>query len=185
MSTCVDTLKVSDKVEGTCHGTIFHTSGKFFVTCSSACEVKFWSFDSSKKSAAICLEALKRHKGTVKSAAFNSKGTILATGSSDNTVILWEISISPEDNLKVTFLVTLEGHYDSVTSVAFDSTGCFLVTGSHDKTVRLLCLSPDVSAAECVATLQEHGSVVTSVAFHPTEPLLATGSDDMTVRLWR
>ena len=136
MTTCVSTFKVSDKVEGTCHDTIFHTSGKFFVTCSSACEVKFWSFDSSKQmAAAICLEALKRHKGTVNSAAFNSKGTILATGSSDNTVMLWGISISPEDNLKVTFLVTLEGHYDSVTSVAFDSTGSFLVTGSHDKTV--------------------------------------------------
>jgi WD40 repeat protein len=80
---------------------------------------------------------------------------------------------------------TLAGHSDRVNSVAFHPTAPFLATGSHDKTAKLWRLSPDGSAATCVATLVGHSFYVLSVAFHPTAPILATGSCDKTLKFWR
>ena len=106
---------------------------------------------------------------------------LLATGSYDKTVKLWQLS---RDNSSATCVATLEGHRNWVDSVAFHPTAPLLATGSTDKTVKLWQLSRDNSSATCVATL-EHGDPVRAVAFHPTAPLLATGSWDNTVRLWR
>jgi WD40 repeat protein len=81
-----------------------------------------------------------------------------------------------------TCVATLVGHSDSVGFVAFHPTAPLLATGSYDGTAKLWRLSPDGSAATCVATLEPHHS---EIAFHPTLPLLATGSLDGTAKLFR
>ena len=57
-------------------------------------------------------------------------GRLLATGSEDRTVKLWDVQAR-------TLLATLEGHADSVLSVAFSPDGRLLATGSRDGTVKL------------------------------------------------
>ena len=64
------------------------------------------------------------------SVAFNKSGTILASGSKDKTIKLWNIETK-------TIIATLEGHSREVTSVAFDQTGTILASGSKDKTIKL------------------------------------------------
>jgi len=135
---------------------------------------------------------LTGHSGTVYSIVFHPTAPLLATGSYDETVRLWQLS---SDNSFATCVVTLDqsngGHNDPVNSMAFHPTAPLLATGSSDKTVKLwrLVTTPDNSSVTCVATLDEsnggHNQAVYSVAFHPTAPLLATGSNDRTVRLWR
>jgi hypothetical protein len=44
-------------------------------------------------------------------------------------------------------------------------------------------LSPDGTAATCMATLKGHRDWVSSVACHASAPLLATGSNDGTANL--
>ena len=140
----------------------------------------------------ILKSTLEGHTSLVLSVAFNSIGTILATGSWDNTAKLWRFSPDGSAAICVATLAwhrtnvnSLSGHRKNVTSVAFHQTLPILATGSGDSTAKLWRLSPDGSTATCVATLAGHSSSVWSVAFHPTAPLLATGSCDKTAKLWR
>ena len=59
--------------------------------------------------------------------AFNSEGTLLASGSADNTIKLWiEDGSSYSEQSKI-----------SVNSVAFNSEGTLLASGSADNTIKL------------------------------------------------
>ena len=127
----------------------------------------------------ICVATLEGHREDVTSVAFHPRGTLLATGSYDNTAKVWR---SWPDNSSWTGVVTLKGHTDYVTSVAFNSTR-LLATGSYDNTAKLWHLSPDGSAP-CVATLEGHTAAVSSVAFN-SSGILATGSLDKTVKVWQ
>jgi hypothetical protein len=113
------------------------------------------------------------HAWPVESVAFSPDGRILASGSADKTVRLWDVSSRQ-------LLATLTGHEESVDSVAFSPDGRLLASGSRDKTVRLW----DVSSRQLLATLTGHYNIVLSVAFSPDGRLLASASDDKTVRLW-
>jgi len=114
------------------------------------------------------------HTAWVWSVAFSPDGSILASGSGDETVRLWRVSDGE-------LLRTLKGHEAWVRSVAFSPDGSILASGSADYTIRLW----RVSDGELLRTLKGHTSVVESVAFSPDGSLLASGSWDETVRLWR
>jgi WD40 repeat protein len=62
--------------------------------------------------------------------AYSPNGTTLASGSSDRTIILWDVKTGEET-------ATLKGHADTVRSVAFSPGGRLLASGSDDKTIRL------------------------------------------------
>ena len=62
--------------------------------------------------------------------AFNNTGTILASGSDDKTIKLWNVKTKTE-------IATLSGHEYGVTSVAFNNTGTILASASYDKTIKL------------------------------------------------
>jgi WD40 repeat protein len=115
----------------------------------------------------------KGHTGTVASVAISPDGKLLATGSYDNTVKLWDFATGKE-------LHTLKGHTNQVYTVAFSPDGNLLASGSQDKTIRLW----DPKEGKFLRELKGHGDTVHTVAFSPDSKLLASGSVDKTVRLW-
>ncbi|MCX6578715.1 MAG: hypothetical protein NT166_00860 [Candidatus Aminicenantes bacterium] len=116
-------------------------------------------------------------RSEVNSVAFSaiSDGKIIASGSNDGAVRLWDmVSRKP--------IATFQGHTDIVNSVAFSaiSDGKTIASGSNDKTVRLWNIATGVE----IKRLQGHTDIVNSVAFSPDGKTIASGSGDSTVRLW-
>jgi WD40 repeat protein len=116
---------------------------------------------------------LTGHTDWVNSVAFSPDGKLLASGSDDYTIKLWDVATGQE-------VRTLKGHTYFVLSVAFSPDGRLLASGSGDRTIKLW----DVASGSLVRTLTGHTNWVRSVAFSPDGKLLASGSDDNTIKLW-
>src|SRR5688572_3710714 len=74
------------------------------------------------------LRSLEGHQDAVLSVAFDPQGGLLASGSRDHKVKLWEAQSGK-------LLHTLEGHQERVYGVVFDPQSETLASGSADKTV--------------------------------------------------
>ncbi|EMD58222.1 hypothetical protein COCSADRAFT_351273 [Bipolaris sorokiniana ND90Pr] len=131
-----------------------------------------------------CRSTLEGHSDYISAIAFSSDGQLVASGSRDKTVRLWETATG-------TCRSTLEGHSDYVSAVAFSPDGQvvassggktvrLLETASGDKTVRLW----ETATGICRSTLEGHSQEISAIAFSPDGQLVASGSSDKTVRLW-
>ena len=113
------------------------------------------------------------HSWPVLSIAFSPDGKVLASGSRDETVKLWDVASGRQ-------LRTLSGHGSWVNSIAFSPDGKVLASGSGDKTIKLW----DVASGRELRSLSGHTDWVFSVAFSPDGKVLASGSYDSTIKLW-
>ena len=114
----------------------------------------------------------------VRALAFSSDGKMLASGSKDKTVQLW-------DTEKRAKHVTLKGHKEWVTAVAFSTDGKTAASGDAGKVIKLW----DVRTGRKRATLRGHKSTINALTFAPEgTPLyskcLVSGSADGTIRFW-
>ncbi len=116
---------------------------------------------------------LTGHIGTVWAVAWSPNGRVLASGSTDRNIGLW-------DAVTGTTIAVLAGHTAPVRSVAWSPDGRTLASASDDGTVRLW----DPETGQTTAILQEHVGYVRAVAWSPDGRTLASAAGDKTVRLW-
>ena len=127
---------------------------------------------------AQAVRTLTGHEADIISVAFSPNGQLLASGSWDDTIKLWQVH-----NRGAQLLKTLTGHKNPVLSVAFSPNGQLLASGSLDKTIKLWQVQD--GGAQLLKTLTGHKADVNSVAFSPNGQLLASGSYDDTIKLWQ
>ena len=117
------------------------------------------------------IATLEGHTDGVAAVSFSPDGSLLASGSSDGTILLWDMRSRER--------VATLGHTDGVVAVSFSPDGSLLASGSSDGTILLW----DMRSRERVATLG-HTDGVAAVSFSPDGSLLASGSSDGTILLW-
>lgn len=120
----------------------------------------------------FAVELVPGDKSPVAALAFSPDGTLLAAGSWDGLIRVWDAA-SRRD------LRVLAGHTTSVTSIAFDGDGTHLVSGSVDGTVRLW----DVAIGTELAAFRDHAGPVFAVAVSPDGTRIASGGSDRLVRV--
>ena len=129
-----------------------------------------------------CVHTLRGHLGWVRSVALSADDKILASGSEDETIKLWEVNSGRE-------ILTMFGHSGYVNSVTFSPDGKILASASDDKTIKLwevktgklLCILGDWSLGEYFG----HSRGVTAIAFSPDGKTLASAGKDKEIKVWQ
>lgn len=160
----------------------FSPQGQLLASASYDRTIRLWQIPGLEGSPRVLqnrpcyslLGTLSGHAWAVLTVAFSPDGKILATGSDDNTIKLWEVNTGQ-------LICTLVGHSWSVVAVAFTADGETLLSASCDKTVKLW----RVSTAEEIVTLSGHVDSVSAVAVSKVRQLIASGSRDKTIKLWQ
>jgi len=113
-----------------------------------------------------------RAGGRILCAAYSPDGRLLATGSGDDPVRIWDAATGKElRQLKVPWVFAL----------AFSRDGSTIATGGGFKDVRLW----NATTGQPIGSpLKGHQGAIKALTFSPDGSLLATASQDKTVRLW-
>ncbi|MGH3782202.1 MAG: helix-turn-helix domain-containing protein [Pseudonocardiaceae bacterium] len=122
---------------------------------------------------------LEGHQNAVRAVAFS--GRILASGSDDGTVRLWNVA-DPTHPTPVG--PPLAGYPGTVLTLAFSPDGRFLADGGDDGTVRLWNVADPTHPTPVGPPLAGYPGTVLTLAFSPDGRTLADGGDDHPIRLW-
>jgi WD40 repeat protein len=140
--------------------------------------IDIWDVASAQR--IISLELGEDTVGEVNSIQFSPDGALLASGSDDRYVRLWNTT-----TWKI--VSSMWGHTAMILSVAFSPNSAMIASAGHDKTIRLkrvtgeLGIGLDYSTA---SVLKGHTQAISQVVFAPDGAVIASSSWDKTVRLW-
>jgi WD40 repeat protein len=125
-----------------------------------------------------CQQTFKNHKLPVKAIAFKNtiaKNTlILASGSSDKTVKIWNLTTKPS-------CYNITEHTAYICAVAISADGILIASGGHDQNIKICDL---INRKELV-NFQAHFDIIYALAFHPKQAILASASRDNTIIIWQ
>lgn len=129
-------------------------------------------FDTRSPSSGVGpIKTLSGHTNYVFCVAFNPQANMVASGSFDETVRVWDVKAGK-------CLKVLPAHSDPVTAVDFNRDGSLIVSGSYDG----LCRIWDASTGHCLKTLiYDENPPVSFVKFSPNGKFLLVGTLDNTL----
>ena len=127
------------------------------------------------------------HISTVNICRFSPNGKYLATGSDDNTVIIWAQKTRPatfgstEEKVCWSNHKILRGHSGDVYDLSWNPESKYLISGSVDN----YCMIWNVEKAKCVNRFMDHEHFVQGVSWDPRNKYILTQSSDKSVRFYK
>ena len=121
----------------------------------------------------------------IRGVAFNTDGTLLASGSTDHRVWLWNTASGAL--LARSVGGNEGGHINTVSSVSFNPKTGQIASASWDNTVRIwqpIQNEDQTWQLELMDSLTGHSNSIWAAAYSPDGSQLATGSSDKTLILW-
>ena len=167
----------------------FSPDGKMLAAAGGppqrAGEIKIWDVssivapgfspaNSARKGGATRLKTLTGHKDCIYSVAWSPDGKLLASGSYDKMVKLWDVATGRE-------VKNLQDHIDAVFAVAFSPDGKYLASGSQDRSVKIW----NVASGERLYTLSDASDGLTSIAYSPSGKQIAAAGYNKTIYIWQ
>lgn len=157
----------------------FSPSGKILVSGHDNGSIVVWDTATGKKLAALggyqtpMFPSGSPSQGAINSVAFSPDGKLLASGSRDSEINIWDTATWQK-------LRTLKGIDKAVNSVVFNPDGKILASAGNDAAISLF----DVETWEKKRELRGHSDLINSVVFSKDGKFLASGSKDRTIILW-
>lgn len=168
---CVKTLAPSPSSRGPSLAVTSVASSSSSLVASGYADGSIRIWDCDKGTCEITFSS--GHKGAVSALRFDKAGSLLASGSKDNDIILWDV-------VGERGLFRLRGHRDQVTDVVFLDSGKKLISSSKDKYLRVW----DLETQHCMQIVSGHHSEIWSVDIDPEERYLVSGSADEELRFY-
>ena len=152
---------------GIASSAMFSQDSQYLVVGSND-EALLWSVATGQ-----LIRRFSGHTDRVTCVAFSLDATRIATGSIDESIIVWDVNTGAS-------LVTMTSA-GFVYCVAFSATGERVASGGYDKRVRVW----NADTGELLHSLDGHSSSVTSVAFAPRGDVIISFADyDDRMRFW-
>ena len=157
--------KIDPKIDQTISTIDWSSDGHFFAV---------GSFDSSItvfSSSGYVYYKYFEHQGKVFSLKFNPSNTFIVSGSSDNTIILWDIQ-----NKNIYHKFT--SHKSSILDLSWKNSEIF-ASASADSMVSICSID------KTQKILESHSNQVLNVLYNIDGSLLASSSEDCTIIIWK
>ena len=143
---------------------------QFIVTASTSLLLRLWDASNG-----MMIRSWKAHEAPVLAMECDASSTLMATGSADSTIKVWDIE-------KGFCTHNLKGHSGIISCLSFhpDAQRLLLASGSDDSKVKIW----DLYAKKALQTLEGHVSTVRGLGFSEDGETLITGGRDQVLLVW-
>lgn len=145
-----------------------------FTACADA-NIRVWNLQQIRSSTPLTepQHLLKAHTNFVWALAINHNTSLLASGSSDHTIRLW-------DTTTMQLLPTQFCDNAPIRAIALSPDGKIVASGGFAKAINLW----QIDTGKHLHTLSDHTDIIWSLKFSKDGKLLISGSHDETIKVW-
>ncbi|GAA0157781.1 hypothetical protein LIER_43417 [Lithospermum erythrorhizon] len=174
--TCLESIKAhTDAI----NAVIVSADGGVVYTASADGEIKVWGTNTFKKgkknderkhNSVLLIASLEKHSSNINALALSSDGTLLFSGGSDKTILIWEKEDADKHYMSL-LRWSLSGHTSAILCLNYVHSNELLVSGSSDTTIRVWQREKMMDGYCCAAVFKGHSKPVKSLAvFANQEP---------------